>query len=198
MIARSGPAPAKTMSAIHRLFYAVRPGLGAQTEMSAEASRLCTALGIRGKVVAADRLHVTLHWLSDHAELPSDLLERAMAAGAGVEAAPFDVVFDRAECLGDDGGLVALTASRGTGSLRRFQRALAGAMTDVGIGRHVRSSFKPHVSLVYGDRQIERQTIAPIRWTVDELVLVHSIVGESQHIVLGRWPLHTRQLDLRW
>jgi len=71
-------------------------------------------------------------------------------------------------------------------------------MTDAGIGRYVRSSFGPHVSQVYGDRQIERQAIAPIRWTVNELVLIHSVVGARKHIVLGCSPLHTRRLDLDW
>jgi 2'-5' RNA ligase len=198
MTTRAEHAEADAMSAIHRLFYAVRPDLGAQAEMSSSGAQLCKALGIVGHTVANDRLHVTLHWLRDHAELPADLVERALVAGASVEAAPFDVVFDRAECLGSEGGLVALTASRGTGSLQRFQRALAGAMADAGIGRYVRSSFRPHVSLVYGDRQIERQAIAPIRWTVNELVLIHSVVGQSRHIVLGRWPLQTRQLDFGW
>jgi 2'-5' RNA ligase len=198
MTALSAPAAPDVMSQVQRLFFAVRPDANAQAEMSSVGSQLRREHRLTGDAVAGDRLHVTLHWLQDHVELPSDLVERALVAGTSVDAAPFDVVFDRAECIGSGGGLVVLTASRGTGSLQRFQRALAGAMTDAGIGRYVRSSFKPHVSLLYGNRRIDRQTVPPIRWTVNELVLIHSVVGESRHIVLGRWPLQTRQLDLGW
>lgn len=198
MTARPSLAPVEAMSAVQRLFYAVLPAPGVAAETHSQGQRLHDELGLRGRVVAAHRLHVTLHWLGDHGELPGDLVERAIAAGTGVEAAPFDVVFDAAGPLRGDGGLVVLTASRGAGSLRRFQRALAAAMIDAGIGRHVRSNFKPHVSLVYGDRQVERRTIAPLRWTVSELVLIHSVVGQSTHHVLGRWPLQTRQLNLGW
>jgi 2'-5' RNA ligase len=186
------------MSQVQRLFFAVRPDVSAQAEMSSVGSQLCREHGLTGDAVAGDRLHVTLHWLQDHVELPSDLVERALVAGASVDAAPFDVVFDRAECIGSGGGLVVLTASRGTGSLQRFQRALAGAMADAGKVRYVRAGFRPHASLIYGDRQIDRQTVSPIRWTVNELVLIHSVVGRSRHIVLGRWPLQTRQLDRGW
>ena len=194
------PAPATTfaMSEVQRLFFAIRPDADAQGQMWSLGSQLCDAHGLKGNRVELDRLHVTLHWLGEHAELPSDLVERTLAAGAGVDAAPFDVVFDRAGCMDGGGGLLVLTASRGSGSLQRFQRAVAGAMTDAGIGRYVRSGFRPHVSLVYADRQVERQAIAPIRWTVNELVLIHSAVGESRHIVLGRWPLQTRQLNFGW
>ena len=186
------------MSGVQRLFFAIRPDADAQQRMASLGSQLCDEHGLKPRPVAMERLHVTLHWLRDHPELPADLVERALAAGASVDAAPFDVVCDRAGCMDSGGGLIVLTTSRGSGSLQRFQRAVAGAMTDAGIGRYVRSSFKPHVSLIYGDRQIERREITPIRWTVDELVLIHSVVGEARHIVLGRWPLQTRQLNFGW
>ena len=69
-------------------------------------------------------------------------------------------------------------------------------MVDAGIGKYVRSSFKPHVTLLYDDGHVPPQTSLPIGWTVDELVLIHSLVGQSRHIVLGRWPLQGRQLSL--
>ena len=82
----------------------------------------------------------------------------------------------------------------GLASLRRLQRLLAAAMTDAGIGRYVRSRFKPHMTLLYDRKYVAPQPIRPLRWTANEVVLIDSLVGRSQHIVLGRWPLQSRQM----
>jgi hypothetical protein len=36
---------------------------------------------------------------------------------------------------------------------------------------------------------IDAYPIVPIRWRVDEFVLVVSLVGHSQHLHVERWPL---------
>lgn len=143
-----------------------------------------------------DRPHVTLHWLQDHASLSPELVAAAMAARGGVNMAPFDVVIDRAQSLGNvtHGGPLVLTGGAGLAALRRFQRALAATMTDAGIGRYIRARFKPHVTLLYDHKYVAPQPVEPVRWTVSELVLVDSLVGKSKHIVLGRWPLRSRQM----
>ena len=38
--------------------------------------------------------------------------------------------------------------------------------------------------------EIAAQTIEPITWTAREFVLVHSLIGQTRHIPLGRWALH--------
>jgi 2'-5' RNA ligase len=37
---------------------------------------------------------------------------------------------------------------------------------------------------------VARRAIEPITWTVNEFVLVRSLVGQGRHEVLARWPLH--------
>jgi RNA 2',3'-cyclic 3'-phosphodiesterase len=68
-------------------------------------------------------------------------------------------------------------------------------MTDAGIGRYVRSAFKPHVTLLRDDTYITSRPVAPVSWTVGELMLVDSLVGQSRYVVHGRWPLQSRQLS---
>ena len=46
--------------------------------------------------------------------------------------------------------------------------------------------FTPHVTLLYAERRVEEYPIEPIRWMVNEFVLVHSKNG---HAHLARWPL---------
>ena len=181
---------------VHRPFFAVRPDAQAQAVAIGLAQQLGAEHGLTGKPIPMDRQHVTLHWLQDHTSLSPELVAAAMAAGAGVDMAPFDVVFDRVQSLGDasHGGPLVLTGAAGLAALRRFQRVLAAGMTDAGIGRYVRSRFKPHLTLRYDHQYVAPQPIRPIRWTVSELVLIDSLVGKSQHIVLGRWPLQSRQM----
>ena len=182
-----------TSDFIHRLFFAIRLDHASAVAAAALGAKLHSR-----RLQAEDRLHITLHWLRDHASLPAELVTVAMAAGGRVDMAPFDVVFDRAETLHgpQEVGPLVLKGSTGLIALRRFQRALGDAMRDAGIGHLARSTFKPHVTLAYAGRAIDTQAIDPIRWTVKEFFLIHSVLGESKHIVLGRWPLCVRQLDL--
>jgi 2'-5' RNA ligase len=184
------------MTQVHRLFFAVQPDARAQLAAIDLANQLHAVHGLTGAPPSADRLHVTLHWLQDHSSLPPELLAGARHAAGCVEIAPFEVVFDQAGSLGEPGGRVplVLTGSAGLAALRQLQRTLAAAMTDAGIGRYVRSRFKPHMTLLYDRKHMATQPIEPVCWTVRELVLVHSVVGERRHIVLGRWPLRSPQM----
>ncbi|HSI58471.1 MAG TPA: 2'-5' RNA ligase family protein [Ideonella sp.] len=158
--------------------------------------RQTDAHGLSGGRVKPECLHVTLHWLGDHDDLPHELLRRAKDAGGSVEMAPFGVGFDRIGSLGGTGmGGLALTGAAGLKNLRQFQRALAMAMEAAEIGCHIRKRFNPHVSLLYCQRHVAREPIAPIRWRVDELVLIDSLVGCGKHVDLGNWPLRSRQMS---
>jgi RNA 2',3'-cyclic 3'-phosphodiesterase len=62
-------------------------------------------------------------------------------------------------------------------------------MGKIGLGQWIRPLTAPHVTLMYADRRVDSEAIAPIGWTVTEFVLVHSLLGRSQYLALGRWPL---------
>ena len=92
------------------------------------------------------------------------------------------------------GGL-ALTGSVELKTLRQFQRALATTMEAAEIGHHIRKRLNPHVSLLYCQQHVASEPIAPIRWRVDKLVLIDSLVGCGKHVDLGNWPLWSRQMS---
>lgn len=49
---------------------------------------------------------------------------------------------------------------------------------------------EPHLTIdCHGDR-LGAQKIAAIGWTVEEILLVESIVGKTTHVEHGRWALH--------
>ena len=157
--------------------------------------RQVDARGLSGTSVPQERLHVTLHWLGDHDDVvPQKLLRGAEDAARNVDMAPFGVGFDRMGSLGGAGmGGLALTGSAELKTLRLFQRTLGAAMRSTAASDYVRTRFNPHVSLLYCERHVPPEPIAPIRWTVDELVLIDSWIGYGKHVALGRWRLQSRQ-----
>lgn len=187
---------------LHRLFFAIL--LDADTAAAAveQARQLRLQHQLRARVQPAERLHVTLHWLRDHEALPPDLLRAAKTAGnrAADGAAPFEVLFDRVESLGEasEPGKrpLVLAGGKGLAALRAFQRVLGGAMSDAGIGRYARSAFKPHVTLLRDETFVSAHPVRPLRWTVRELVLIDSWQGLGRYDVLGRWSLTSRQAAL--
>jgi 2'-5' RNA ligase len=180
---------------VHRLFFAIRPDAAAATAAAELTRTVCAHRGLASRPLDAERLHVTLHWLQDHAGLPAEVVAAARRAGAvaGGEAA-FAVAFDTLESFGDArrGGPLVVSGGAGLEALRRFQRCLAAAMVDAGIGNCVRDGFRPHMTLRYDKAHVAPEPVAPIRWTVDELMLVDSLVGRHRHVVLGQWPLQGR------
>jgi len=183
----------------HALYFMIKPEQHAAQAANALMTALQSRHGLHGNAVAPDRQHVTLHNLGEYDELPEDLVAQALRAGAAVELEPFDVEFDRALGWGSAAKLLALGSGgwRARG-VKGLQGAVAEAMVDVGLGRFVRSSFHPHISLLYGDKSLPVEPIVPIGWTVSELLLVHSVVGLQEHRVLGCWPLVRRQQTLGW
>lgn len=173
-----------------RLFF----GLFPDAETAARIADLGEAMrrkhGLKSRVHAVDRLHVTLFHLGDFAGLPRDLVRSSLAAAEGMRAAPFEVTFDHATSFsgrpknrpfilkGDDEGLADLHAYRAALGL-----ALAGQ------GVKTAGAFTPHVTLLYDEPIIAPDPIAPISWTVRELVLIRSHMGKSVHEPLGRWAL---------
>lgn len=173
-----------------RLFFAIFPDADAAVRIAKLARHLCGALGLRGRPLDLERLHVSLHYLGDYAGLPQSIVTRACQAAAAVASAPFEVGFDHVVSFPGAPGKrpIVLLEAEGTAALPAFQQAFAFAMRKAGLGRRA-GHFTPHVTLLYdGDGMIARD-VEVIRWTVREFVLVHSLVGRGRYIPLARWPL---------
>lgn len=177
-----------------RIFFAVFPDADARARIAGLAQEQRRAHGLKGSPIAPDRLHVTLFHLGDHLELRADIVAAARAAAESLVAAPFDVAFDRVASFrgrarnlpfvlrGEEG-------SEGIAALTVFQKTLGEALKMNGLGRWAGTQFNPHVTLLYDDRLVAEQPVETIGWAVNELVLVHSLLGRKQHVPLGRWPL---------
>ena len=180
-----------------RLFFALFPSEEAIPQIVKTSQQLRAEHGLTGKSLSNDRLHVTLHHVGDYAGgLPNGAVEAAQEAASKIELPAFDVTFDRAmSFLGRpknkpfvlrgneqaDGCLSALMA---------FQKEFYLAMCRAGLqGLRANAKFSPHVTLMYDSQGVPEQAVEPIRWTAHDFVLVHSLLGQTKHIHLGRWPL---------
>jgi len=180
--------------AIDRLFLALFPPAPAVAEIGQLTQQLRTAHGFTDKATAPDRLHLTLHHLGDHAGLRTDIVRAASEAAATVRVPPFALRLDRVlsfKARPGNAPLVLAAAERSdeVAALKAFNLVLGQALMRAGLGRWLKSDFKPHVTLLYSAQQLPVQPVEPIGWTAGEFVLVHSLIGKTQHTVLGRWPL---------
>lgn len=169
-----------------RLFFAIFPDADAAGELADRARRL-RGDAVAGTAVAADRLHVTLNHLGDYDGLPRDIVAKALTAGPLVEASAFRVSFDRAESFGRP--FVLRHVADDASPLAAFQKGLGEAMARAGLGRHVERNFTPHVTLFYDERPRPPTLVEPVSWRVEEFALVHSLLGQTRHVILERWPL---------
>lgn len=146
---------------------------------------------LRGQPLQTDRLHVTLHHLGDYAGLPADVLAAANAAAGGVAAGAFDVAFDSVASFPARGRAAPFVLRGGEAlvPLHTFQRLLGERMAGCGLARLVERRFTPHVTLLYDRCNVATQAVQPIVWRVRGFALVHSLLGRTEHRVLGRWDL---------
>lgn len=172
-----------------RLFLAVLPDQETAQRMEQLAHVLRKRLGLTGKPQTWDRLHITLNHLGDFHGVPQDKVDAASRAMSSLVAtAPFEVTLDRVVSFraGDLKPLV-LVGGEGVAALERFHRQLQNALAKQGIKPEGR--FKPHVTLLRDRSGIAEQSVEAFTWTAGEVVLVHSLLGRTQHVPLARWSL---------
>ncbi len=118
------------------------------------------------------------------------MLRKTFAAATETRMPPVAVSFDRSASFKGRPGHhpFVLLGGNGLDPLRLFRQSLAAALARNGLKQWARPDFNPHVTLLYGPRQVEEQPIEPISWTVREFVLVRSAHG---HAHLGRWSFES-------
>jgi 2'-5' RNA ligase len=177
-----------------RLFLALFPPPETALQIAELASQIRSAHALRGRPLEAARFHITLNHLGDYVGLPPDVVRQARAAVAEAAALtqPFAVAFNRAESFasmprnrplvlrGDDEGLSALMA---------FHKVLGTALKKANLGQWAKPGYTPHVTLLYDDSLLGATSVPPVAWTAGEIVLVQSLLGETRHVHLARWPL---------
>ena len=174
-----------------RIFFAALPDAETAAAIHARAQALKDAHGLSGTLILPQHLHVTLFHLGDWHALPEAIVAIAKAAAAEVAVAPFEVAFHRAESFRNRTGIYpfVLTGEKEARAWRGLHDALGAALKRNGLGGATQGDFQPHVTLLRDAKRVPPQKLAPVTWTVRDFVLVHSLLGQTTHVHLGRWPL---------
>jgi 2'-5' RNA ligase len=174
----------------HALFFALLPDMQDAAMIAALGERMNSQHVLKGTLVEAHRLHVTLFDLGDYVQVPADKVAQASNAAASVPMPAFDVAFEKSMSYAKGALVLCADDEESVSALRAFRQRLGEALADAGLKPS--RSFAPHMTVAYARRKLEKHALeAPVRWTAGSLVLIDSHVGEGVHEVLGRWPDNT-------
>jgi len=166
---------------LHRLFFAIKPAMHAIPPIAAARRLYCP-----GKPVRDEHLHVTMEIFDDQFGLSEGLVDRLVAVGNDIDMPGFLLQLGRV--VGTTRSVALRPKGRSTG-LALLQRAIHARVLEAGLSAREGWSFNPHMTLGYRDEPAFARSIDPIEWQVQELVLVHSHVGQTKHDTIGRWAL---------
>ena len=170
------------------LFFAVYLGRIAAAQSTQLAHELINTQPIQTKPHRV--LHCTLLPFDDFTTTPEAIVQSLLLAGGRVTAPSFKMAWDHVMRFGRGGAIGPLVLRAGTGEteLMALQRAICSAVEIVLPGFKAKWSFTPHVTLARTGF-VQDRAIEPIRLTVREFSLVHSIQNRGWHEMLGSWRL---------
>lgn len=128
-------------------------------------------------------LHCTILPLFDLAEYPQELDVFVDLMG-DFRATAFYLRFD---CIVEK-GVVALSSRTRSRGATEVQQHLVHFLRTRGFSQFG-TPPRPHVTINYNGDGKGNETIPPISWRVEELLLIESLGGKSTHLVRGRWQL---------
>ena len=178
-----GPSP--FLSHPMRLFFANKPSFEVRLAIAEMGQGLIAAHGLQGHVMDAGRLHLTLAaaW-AEHLSL-QEAIWRAQNLAIQMRGAACLACFDVTGSFRSGDRFPFVLRGEGMTGLADFRAYLSRRMQRAGFA--VTAGFMPHMTLIWADRRVEDNPIAPISWPVEDFELVLSADGD--HIQLGRWAL---------
>ena len=176
----------------HKFFFAVQPPAREATAIS----QLATTVALRhdGVPLHADNLHVSLNGVGAYTTVPADIVDRAIAAAAEVNFAPFEVAFNRLLTWGrGQNRPTVLRCITGEPELHALHAAIYAAMLRSGLPAKA-APGTPHMTLFYSTAVLPEQHLPqPFAWRVDRFCLTHATHGAGRHELAGEWRLRGTQ-----
>jgi 2'-5' RNA ligase len=193
---RRGPVWQRADRVVH--FFAVLPPEEIRSDLTRLRLQTIERERIVGRPVPSERLHISIARLCDcaPADLPKLMKSTACLAdeiASRVTMPRFDVSFDRLQTFINvdkktrERKSLLVLCDGSPSQVSRFYALFRASFARRGVP--LPKVFNPHLTLYYGNRPIAPRDVAPLRWTVQEFVLVQSFHGQSKHVILKRWPL---------
>jgi RNA 2',3'-cyclic 3'-phosphodiesterase len=175
------------MTATRRLFFALWPTDAQRRAIERATADVAERAG--GRKIPAENFHITLIFLGS---VPQDRFDDVVSAATEVVARPFEVILDRLESWRRSGVLCLI--AQAPAELEALRSRLVASLSARQFTLE-EGPFQPHVTLVRRlPRSAPGEAFGPIRWQVDEFVLVESTAGPqgSHYEVLQRWLLSSK------
>ena len=171
------------------VYFAFKPELAVANQAVSLGNHLSARHGLSG-AVSPEVLHVTLCPLGFFPMLSDERIETACRIAGALVEKPFELCFDRVRSYPNGQENMPFVAYGGTAHYRLelFRRALSADLRRAGfpIKKYLPD---PHMTLFYERIRVAEEPIEPIHWTVRDFTLIHSIHGQTRHVMLGQWPL---------
>jgi len=170
-------------------FLAAQPDSQPADRFLTLAQHLCKEHRLTGRILGKQRFHVSLLNLGQFDGMPSWLLDFARCTAQRVSVPIFRATFSRGLSFARTGRESPFVVVGGDLSgFNALFHAQCAAARHLGMPIKQRN-FTPHMTLLYDAKQIAKQSIETVEWTVQEFVLIHSYVGQHRYDILGRWDL---------
>jgi 2'-5' RNA ligase len=171
------------------LFLALFPAADARMSISQLAKQQRAKHQFWGTPQKEDRLHLSLHEVPPLK--PIVPLVKDVSAAIAASTSPFEVRSDGVMTFNTKKPTLPFVLQGGgeNADLRKFYQRLVIALKQSGVLPKPKSRITPHVTLLYDRQNVAQEPVDPISWTVDEVTLVQSFVGETRYEHLGSWRL---------
>ena len=181
-------------ASIDNMFIAIVPDEEMAKRIKGLGHEVGKLLGVRGKFRPMELLHITLCHVGTYRgglRPGHEKIARRICEEVASRFHPVEVGLDRVGCFTgrEDGLPFVLQSTDADPDLYALNESLVTGLLKQGVRSSGNQGFTPHVTMAYVKEAVDQVPIQPIRWTAGEIVLIHSLVGKSEHRVLGRWPL---------
>jgi 2'-5' RNA ligase len=175
----------------HVLYFALRPPPEAAVEALARLESHPDRRRLSARPVLPARLHVSLNAVGDFKRPPGPVIQKAIEAAETVSARPFVVEFNRLGTwpAGDPPRPTVLWGDEGVIGVNGLYSTIHKAMRRLDMAPRREVEIAPHMTLIYDRAEAAETVVEPVKWRVEEFVLIHAVHGEGRFDVMGRFPL---------
>lgn len=176
----------------HVLYFALQPTPEAAEQASALLAAARGKHGLKAKPLAPGRLHISLNYVGDFKRPPGPVIDKALETAEPVVARPFVVELNRLGSWAITGqeGPIVLWGDEGVVGVSDLYSTIHRAMVKTAMAPRREPEMTPHMTLLYDTIDVPETFVEPVRWRVEEFVLIHAVHGEGRHDVVGRFPLN--------
>jgi len=171
----------------HVVYLALQPPPAAAAEALARLDALPQRRRMSARPMAPNRLHVSLAGIGDFKRPPTPVFDKVMEAVAEVAAAPFVIELNRiGTWTSGDQRPIVLWGDEGVIGVHALFSELHKALWRADMAPRREPEMTPHMTLIYDRAEVPETPVEPVRWTVDEFVLIHAVHGEGRFDVVAR------------